>query len=151
MARLAFAGSDAYSNGRIEVSDYEMARAGKSYTFYTLEHFSSDRRQLFLLVGTDMFLTLGGWFRAADIFTLADIVLMRRECDKENLPLIMEKAAEYESLFGARIHIIDEPPIVVSSTELRGDIRDCVDTDGLIPEAVAKYIEEKGLYRKNDE
>ena len=76
MTRLAFADLP-----RTEVSDWEMTRSGKSYTVLTLEHFSAPDRQLVLLVGTDMFLTLDRWYRAEDIFALAEIVCVRRELD----------------------------------------------------------------------
>lgn len=147
MARLAFCDGEAYKSGRLAISDYETTLEGKSYTVYTLEHFTSPERELYLLVGTDMFLTLDKWYRAEDIFRLANIVLMRRERDAVNSLLIEQKCAEYMEGFSARIYEIDEPPIVVSSTKLRERLCSRLDTDGLIPEAVARYIEENDLYR----
>ncbi|MBQ8551235.1 MAG: nicotinate (nicotinamide) nucleotide adenylyltransferase [Clostridia bacterium] len=147
MARLAFCDGEAYKSGRLVVSDYETTLEGKSYTVYTLEHFASPECELYLLVGTDMFLTLDRWYRAEEIFRLADIVLMRRERDAVNFPLIRQKSAEYRERFNARIHEIDEPPIVVSSTELRKRLCGRCGIDGLIPEAVVRYIEENDLYR----
>lgn len=147
MVRLAFADSDA----RLAVSDYEISREGKSYTVYTLEHFTAPDTTLYLLVGTDMFLTLAKWFRAADIFRLADIVLMRRETDAGLTGLLSETAADYRARFGARIHEIDEPPLVISSTELRERLRAGLPTDGMLPDAVAEYIAKNNLYRRDEE
>jgi len=147
MARLAFADSDA----RLAVSDYEISREGKSYTVYTLEHFTAPDTTLYLLVGTDMFLTLAKWFRAEDIFRLADIVLMRRETDAGLTGLLSETAADYRARFGARIHEIDEPPLVISSTELRERLRAGLPTGGMLPDAVAEYIAKNNLYRRDEE
>ena len=147
MARLAFADSDA----RLAVSDYEIRREGKSYTVYTLEHFTAPDTTLYLLVGTDMFLTLAKWFRAEDIFRLADIVLMRRETDAGLTGLLSETAADYRARFGARIHEIDEPPLVISSTELRERLRAGLPTGGMLPDAVAEYIAKNNLYRRDEE
>ena len=147
MTRLAFADSDA----RLAVSDYEISREGKSYTVYTLEHFTAPETTLYLLVGTDMFLTLGKWFRAEDIFRLADIVLMRRETDAGLTGLLSETAAGYRARFGARIHEIDEPPLVISSTELRERLRAGLPTGGMLPDAVAEYIAKNNLYRRDEE
>ncbi|MBO5218729.1 MAG: nicotinate-nucleotide adenylyltransferase [Clostridia bacterium] len=147
MARLAFADSDA----RLAVSDYEISREGKSYTVYTLEHFTAPDTTLYLLVGTDMFLTLAKWFRAEDIFRLADIVLMRRETDAGLTGLLSETAADYRARFGARIHEIDEPPLVISSTELRERLRAGLPTGGMLPDAVAEYIAKNNLYRSDEE
>lgn len=142
MARIAFRDADS----RLEVSDFEVRRDGKSYTICTLENFAEKNRTIFLLVGTDMFLTLPEWRRAEDIFRLADIVLMRRESKADAALEIDEKKAEYIDKYGARIHVIDEPPLEVSSTMLRARIKSGEPTDGLIPDGVAAYIKEHGLY-----
>ncbi len=148
MCRLAFCGDESYLSGKLSVSDFEVSRGGKSYTVYTLEHFASQTEKLYLLVGTDMFFTLSKWFRAEDIFRLADIVLMRRENDPVNTPLIKKTRAEYESLFGARIHEIDEPPIVISSTELREKLEAGQPFGEFVPAAVENYIKKNNLYIK---
>ena len=142
MARLAFMGHD-----RIEVSDYEIARGGKSYSVLTLERFKPGN-ELFMLVGTDMFLTLDRWFRAEEIFRLADIVLKRREDDPVTGADIASKTIEYTERFGARIHIMDDAAFPVSSTGLRELIRDGKPTDGLLPDSVADYISENNLYKE---
>lgn len=142
MARIAFEGADP----RLEVCDFEVRREGRSYTINTLEHFTSPDRRIYMLVGTDMFLTLPEWRRAEDIFRLADIVLMRRERLDETGRLIAEKKLGYERDFGARIHIIDEEPLEMSSTELREKLRRGEPVDKLIPDGVARYIREKKLY-----
>lgn len=147
MARLAFDGISDDLRGRLEVSDFEIRREGKSFSFYTLEHFSRPDRELFILVGTDMFLTLNEWFRSEDVFRLARIVLMRREREESLLPVIKEKRLEYTEKYNAIIYTIDAPPIEISSTLLRGMIRAGESVAGLIPDNVIKYIKEKSLYR----
>ena len=54
----------------LELSDIEMRREGKSYTAETLEELSAlyPRDQFYLLMGEDMFLTLGHWYRPETIF-----------------------------------------------------------------------------------
>lgn len=143
MAQLAFGTSDK----RLTVSDYEIRRDGKSYTVYTLEHFTKPDRELFMLVGTDMFLTLANWYRAADIFKMTRIVLMRRETDDGNTALIAEKMREYRERYAARIHEIAQPPLVISSTELRERLRGGLSVDGLLSDSVAEYIAKNNLYR----
>lgn len=142
MARIAFKDADS----RIEVSDFEVKRDGKSYTICTLENFTEKNRTIFLLVGTDMFLTLPEWRRSEDIFKLANIVLMRRESEGGTTAEINEKRLEYTARYGARIRVIEKPPLEVSSTMLRARIKNGEPTDGLIPDGVAVYIKEHGLY-----
>ncbi len=147
MTRLAFSDFEEYKNGKIEVSDFEISRKNKSYTVNTLEHFRCAGRVLYLLMGTDMFLTLDEWYRKEDIFSLSEIVLMRRENNPWNDKLIEEKNAEYIAHFGAKTHFISESPLEVSSTALRLMIAEGESTEGLIPDAVCKYIMENRLYR----
>ncbi len=146
MCKLAFRDDADYLSGRLEVSDFEVKRGGKSYTVYTLEQFSAPGRRLYFLVGTDMFLTLSEWFRAEDIFSLADIVLIRRENDAVCTQRLKESQLEYEGLYGARIHEINEPPTVVSSTELRERIDVGIPLGELIPSMVEDYIIKNSLY-----
>lgn len=141
MARLAFADLP-----RTEVSDWEMTQPGKSYTVLTLEHFSAPGRQLVLLVGTDMFLTLDRWYRAEDIFAMAEIVCVRRELDKARTVEIEEKISLYREHFGAKIRLMDERVVVLSSTELRGIASAGGDLSAYLPESVAAYIGENNLY-----
>lgn len=145
MARLAFCGHD-----RIEVSDFEITRGGKSYTVCTLEHFKPGN-ELYMLVGTDMFLTLDEWFRAPDIFSLADIVLKRREDDIRLGAQIAEKTDEYKTRFGARIHIMSEAAIRISSTAVRERLRSGRPVDGYIPDSVVDYIKKNNLYSQKEE
>ncbi len=149
MARLAFCECDAYKDGRICVSDYEISREGKCYTAETLEYFAASDRHLYLLVGTDMFLILDKWYRAKDIFELADIAVARRECDTDTAALIGARASEYRERYGARVHVIDTEPTVVSSAAIRERIVNGQAIDGLVPSGVIKYINDNGLYRTN--
>ncbi|MBQ4576074.1 MAG: nicotinate (nicotinamide) nucleotide adenylyltransferase [Clostridia bacterium] len=140
MTREAFASV----SDRIVVSDYEIRGGSCSYTALTMAHFSGADVKLCFLCGTDMFLTLDTWFRAEDIFTLAEIALIRRENADDEAILI--KKAEYEQVYGAKIHLIDAPVYEISSTELRRKIADGEDTESLILPEIADYIRRNRLY-----
>ncbi len=142
MCRLAFSHIP-----RTEVSDMEFRRAGKSYTVLTLRELTRKGRRLVMLVGTDMFLSLGTWYRAEEIFRLADIALMRREDEDEARQSIEATAAMYKHRFGARVSMIGEPPLRVSSTEVRALLHSGGETDTVLTPEVAEYIKERGLYR----
>lgn len=140
MCRMAFA-----SVMNTEVSDYEISKAGVSYTVDTLRYLCKRFSQVFMLCGDDMFLTLDRWRSPDEIFRMAHIVCMRRY-DTDSAPLT-EKKAEYESCFGARVTFIDAEPIPVSSTEIRdmlgkGDAR----ASEYVAPSVLEYIEKNGLY-----
>jgi len=137
MARLAF--SDI---GQAVVSDMEMVRGGVSYTADTLRSLAREGQELYLLVGTDMLLTLDRWYKPEVIFKLSHICYVRRENDAALTEQIKETVARYERSFGARIHAIPMDVLPLSSTEVR-DGR--VDADAVPPKVLA-YMTERGLY-----
>ena len=78
----------------VVVSDIEIKRGGTSYTVDTLRSLYNENNRLFLLMGTDMMLTLDTWRSPAEIFKLCYPVYMRRETDAENDALIVKKISE---------------------------------------------------------
>ena len=66
--------------GAVEVSTLELEREGKSYTSDTLEaiHRQYPEAELWLLMGTDMFLTLHLWHEPGTILRLAGICAFGR-------------------------------------------------------------------------
>ena len=114
MARLAFFGIPS-----VEVSDIEIRRGGKSYTYETLAALSSPKRDLYLLVGTDMFLSLDNWRCPERIFSSCAVVCARREFDPQTNALLSAKKAEYIEKFKAEIIFLQNPVIEISSTDLR--------------------------------
>ena len=129
------------------VSDTELHREGKSYTVYTLPEFTGNG-ELFLLCGTDMFLSFDTWFRFEDIFRMCTLVLMQREASNpETNAQIEEKKKLYTEKYGAKIEVIREEPFEISSSEIRDMIARGEDYSAYVPESVHAFIEEKGLYR----
>ena len=142
MCRLAFDGIEG-----VIVSDIEMKREGKSYTVDTLRALSAPDQRLFLLCGTDMILTLDTWRESDEIFKLAYPVYIRRESDESLDDKLVEKVTEYRNKYGKNTVRINAPAIEISSSEVRERIVNGEDVSDLVPEKVAAYIKEKGLYK----
>ena len=145
MCQLAFAG-----NPRCEVSGIELARHSKSYTVDTLETLRAryPKDEFYLIMGSDMFLTLTEWHRYTRIFQLAVMCVGERE---PNLCRKLEAYGEYlREHFGARYIVIDLEPVLVSSTMVREWISEGRDITSLVPPKVADYIWHHGLYRPSE-
>ena len=133
--------------GRVDVSDMELARPGKSYTADTLRQL---RRQypdarLWLLMGTDMFLTLHQWREPKVITALAGVCTFARAAS-DSLAALDAQAARLEKDFGATTRVLRLPQVVeVSSTQLRALLAKGEGQDCLAP-AVYGYIIRRGLY-----
>ncbi len=130
----------------VEVSDYEITKGGISYTYETLEHLTSPGREIYLLCGTDMFMTLDKWRNSDIIFRLAKIVCVPRYSAGEDG--IRQKAEEYKSRFSADVTVIGSDPFEISSTEIRERIENGRDLSELLPEEVIEIIEKRHLYTK---
>ena len=143
MCELAFEGLDG-----VLISDMEIRREGKSYTVDTLRALASPEHRLFLMMGTDMLLTLGQWREPDEIFKLCYPVYMRREAPDPILDAkIVSKIAEYQEKYGKVVRRITGDVVPVSSTMVRGAIERGEDISGMVPASVGKYIREQGLYK----
>ncbi len=142
MCRLAF------TDDNFDVSDIEVRRKGKSYTFDTLtelkEMYRSD--DFYLLCGTDMLLSFEKWYRFAAILSMCTVVCMRREENAETGVKLAEKIVELKEQCAADVRLIDAPPLEVSSTEIREKLSRGENVNDLLPTDVYRYIKEKGLY-----
>ncbi len=142
MCELAFKDIDG-----VVISDCEIARGGKSYTYDTLKELQREDTRLFLLCGTDMVLTFDTWYRFEDIFKMCYPVYVRRENDALIGNRIVSKINEYYQKYGVMFRKIMTDPIELSSTDIRRAVKNGRDISGMVPTAVADFIKQNGLYR----
>ncbi len=130
-----------------ECWDVEITREGVSYTVDTLEE---ARRlwpddELWLLVGTDMFLSLQTWRNPERIMELAGICAFDRQT--ENSREAFAEQEEYlKQRYNARIRVIANPDVVeISSTEIREALA-CGEGKKYLHETIYGYILREKLY-----
>lgn len=143
MCKLACKACDGY-----EVSEIEIKRKGKSYTYETLielkELYKDDT--LYLIVGADMFLSLDRWKNPEVIFDNAIIVAIpRNENDADDLNKYYNAVIKG---MGAKAFILTQPLMQVSSTFIRDNIADYNVVSKCLDENVYDYIVKNNLYRK---
>ncbi len=141
MCELAFEGVEG-----IVISDCEIARGGKSYTYDTLAELTRPNTRLFLLCGTDMVLTFDTWYRFEDIFKMCYPVYIRREADPLIGNRVVSKISEYYEKYGVMFRKIVTPALTLSSTEIRERVKAGKDISHLVPSGVERFIRKNGLY-----
>ena len=138
MCRLAFEGME-----NTEICDIEKHMGGKSYTINTIRElkrrFPSDTR-LYLIIGGDMLYYFPKWYKYEALLGECQVVAAARENDDYTDML------EFANKIG-RIKVLNLPVTEVSSTEVREKLGKGESAEGLVPEAVLDYINEKGFYR----
>lgn len=128
--------------------DREMHRSGKSYTVHTLQELRGEygaEARFYLLMGSDMFLSLHTWHMPETICKEACIVAFHRSDEDEAAAFDAQKA-RLERDYGAQVLLLDNPALVeVSSTQLRQEL--CRGGgEELLSEAVWGYVQRHRLY-----
>ena len=130
---------------KMEVSDIELKREGKSYSYLTVEQISREypNAKLYLLMGTDMFTSFHTWVEPERITAKAALAVMYRG-DKGEAEAIEEAKARMESR-GAEVVLVKNDVIAISSTQMRRLLAfQCAGP--FLPEGVEDYIRAEGLY-----
>jgi len=142
MTRLAFAGATG-----AQVCAIELERSGLSYTADTVRAFAEDfpGADLWLIVGTDMFLTLHDWARPEEIFAACRIAVFARENGSQKA--ILAQAERLQAGYGARTDVIPGLPVEISSSALR-DMLASGKGQEYLPPKVFEYITKHALYGK---
>ena len=140
MTRLA-----ASDDVRFEVSTLEVERDGPSYAYETLELLAEQERdtELFFVMGADAALGLESWREPRRVVELARIAVARRAgvADPEVGTVLRNLGAWDRSV------LLEMPQFGVSSSAVRERAGERRPLRYLVTEPVARYIEEKGLYR----
>ena len=129
----------------ITVSDLELRREGKSYTYETVEqlHAEHPQDQLVLLMGTDMFLSFHQWRHPERILKHAHLGVFYRGLPGEREEI--EKRKQEMEKVGYKIHLLKNEVVDISSTQLRRMLAfDCAGP--FLPKGVASFIRDNGLY-----
>ncbi len=147
------------SHPRFEVSDVELRRAGPSYTVDTLEALRRPGEELFLIVGSETFLDLLSWREPRRVAALARLVVVPRTgsaFDPESAAaqkVLREIGGEqFVRADGGQpeprgVLLVHATSLPLSASDLRRRVREGASLAYRLPETVAAYIHERGLYR----
>lgn len=139
MVEKAIEGYDGF-----EVSDYEIKKQGLSYTFQTLEHFKKEDEELFFITGADCLLSLEKWKNVKRIFELCTLVVLTRPGYDERS---LYKQKDYiEEKYNGKIVILELEGMDISSTEIRGLVKEGKNISKLVASEVFKLIKNNDLY-----
>ena len=130
-----------------EVTELELRRQGASYTCDTLaalrEQYPAD--ELYLLMGSDMFLSFETWSRPEEICRMAVLAVFSRQTEDETVAFARQKE-KLERAYCARVAVVVNPDVIeVSSTLLRQELSRGGGR-AYLTEPVFGYILRKGLY-----
>ena len=144
--RLAMVEAAVAGNAGFEVSRVEVDRDGPSYTVDTLAALcdTDPADHLALILSAESYGELSTWHEPRRILDLADLIVAPRvgyaDADPELVPTQFPDAP-------AAIAFMDGPRIRLSASEIRERAAEGRSVRYLVPDAVAAYIGDHGLYQ----
>ena len=146
----------------------ELEREGPSYSIDTIRHIRRklpDAQQLYFMMGLDAFLEIHTWKAFRRLFEETAIAVMSRpgsgqwtaRRDQEALSYVQRHIApEYRLKRDDRmlvhpdkqcVYLLSVTPVDISSSSIRSGIQKGEPLDRWVAPPVARYIQQKGLYR----
>ena len=160
--RLAMAELAVSMQTHFKVSDMEAKRKGRSYTIDTLkalEKIHGKEHEFFFIVGMDAFLEIDTWKSYKELPDFSSLVVIKR--DQGEWDDVKRKIASvyneykydasrggYFSGNGHGIYLLTLTSLAISSTRIREKKSQGLSINYLAPKEVIKYMEVKGLYKK---
>jgi nicotinate-nucleotide adenylyltransferase len=144
--RAAMVGLAIAANPLFELSTVDLDRGGVSYTVDTLRALNAvyPAAELYFILGMDALKDLPRWRDPTEIVGLARIAAVTRggweAVDTQGVESELPAAA-------GRVERVSMPGLDISASDLRQRVQEGRPIRYLVPDAVAAYIEEHGLYR----
>ena len=145
-------------NSSFVVSDLEIKRMGISYTIDTLKRFSRRFDDIYFIIGIDAFRLIDTWHRYEELFHYANFIVMTRPAagavdipgmlpDCVRKELVVSGEGVYRHSSGKKIYLQMVTKLDISSTKVRGLLKENRSIRYLVPPGVEKIITQRGLYR----
>jgi len=135
----------AFDDSKIEISDIEMKRGGKSYSYHTVQEIKKQHNiesKIDFLIGTDAILGIKNWYNAEEFIKEVNFIVVQRQ-DEINI----ETAIKSLKLPDLTYKISKVPFLDISSSQIRKILSEKNTPQNIVPEEVLEYIFKKNLYQ----
>ncbi len=141
MVRLAIA-----DDPRFVLSRADAERERLSYTVNLVRRLRREfpNAEFYFIMGLDSLASILTWHQPAELIRLCKLAVLSRPgvvCDLGELESKLPGLRE-------RVEYVDSIAIDISATEIQRRVRAEESIAGLVPDAVARYVEREGLYRE---
>jgi nicotinate-nucleotide adenylyltransferase len=132
------------SNPDFTVSRLEIDHPGPTYTVDTLRRLRAeqpDGTRLYFIIGADAILQILTWKEPGQVLAQAEFLAATRPGFDLDRPVSQLPGA------AGRVHRMEIPALAISSSDIRDRVARGAPIQYLVPDGVARYIHEHGLYR----
>lgn len=152
--RLAMLRASIVDVAGLIADDREIKRSGPSYSIDTLEELSEPDTRLFLVLGSDAFVSIDTWHRWPELLELAHLVILQRPGVKFPRDGIAQTLIDrywgsrdqLEQQRAGMICLLEVTALDISSSQVRHLVGAGRDPAFLVPAAVRDYIFSENLY-----
>jgi nicotinate-nucleotide adenylyltransferase len=131
-----------------KLSTMEIEHQGPSYSVDSVAQLKAqavEATDWYFILGWDNLSKIPRWKEPAKMVEMCFLVAVPRPgYDRPNVKKLEAKIPG----IAKKIILMDKPRVDISATDIRNKVAQGLAINGLVPEAVAQYIKEKGLYRK---
>ena len=129
-------------------STMEIEHQGPSYSVDSVAELKAkavEATDWYFILGWDNLSKIPQWKEPAKMIEMCFLVAVPRPgYDRPNIKKLEAKIPGISK----KIILMDKPRVDISATDIRSKVAQGLSIDGLVPEAVERYIKENGLYRK---
>jgi nicotinate-nucleotide adenylyltransferase len=136
-------------NSHFALSTVELERDGYTYTADTLTLLAKENQEVryYFIVGADSLFMMHQWYQPQVIFDLCTVVAAGR--DHVDGAELAAQAELLEEQYHADIQLISMPTIQIASADIRDRVAQNKTIRYYLPDQVARYICQHGLYHIN--
>lgn len=126
---------------------HEAKETEHSYTYRTMQELNDlyPEHKFYFILGADSLFEIETWKYFREIFPTCTILAAMR--DDKNVEAMLKQMSYLKERYGACIELLRAPLLEISSTSIRNRAFRSLSVYYLVPDAVAKYIQDNHLYR----
>lgn len=126
---------------------YEVENKAVHYSYKTMEYFKQiyPEHEFYFIIGADSLFSIEKWVHPEIL--LKDCVMLAAYRDEKGTEEMLAQIQYLNQKYHADIRLLNTPNVDISSSEIREKMKSGQSIQGIVPDAVYAYIEEKQLYR----
>lgn len=130
-----------------KLSKIEIDTDTVSYTYDTMQRLRSiyKKDKLYFICGSDSLMTVDSWYKGKELLKSTAFIVANRP--GFSLDSLKSKIQHYEDIYGSEIFLLSNPPLNISSTEIKKKLKYGRSIRDMVPKEIEKYIDEYSLYR----
>lgn len=126
---------------------HEAKETEHSYTYRTMQELNDlyPEHKFYFILGADSLFEIETWKYFREIFPTCTILAAMR--DDKNVEAMLKQMSYLKERYGACIELLRAPLLEISSTSIRNRAFRSLSVYYLVPDTVAKYIQDNHLYQ----